>query len=109
MIDAAFVTNTVATLILAGMLLIPFANLLVGACVGGSIGGFAGFTAGVLIATAITFAEIVLTRGPRTSVGEVQNEPARPDADDAATIVYLDKSLPDAEDIALSEDRQQAA
>lgn len=109
MIDAEFVTNTVAALILAGMLLIPLVNLLVGACVGGSIGGFAGLAAGMLIGAAITFAEIVLTRGPRTSVGEVENEPARPDADDAATIVYLDKTLPDAEDIALSEARQQAA
>ncbi len=49
--------EAIATVILAGMMLIPLANLFVGVIVGASLGGAAGALAGFALAAAVTVAE----------------------------------------------------
>jgi hypothetical protein len=72
MASADFIANTAATLVLAGMMFLPFVNILVGSVVGGGIGGFAGFFVGALVAGMLTALEIwLLQRQPLTGGSEV--------------------------------------
>ncbi len=52
--------DAIATVILAGMMLIPIANLFVGAVVGASLGGLPGGIAGFVVAVAVTAVEKLL-------------------------------------------------
>jgi branched-subunit amino acid ABC-type transport system permease component len=49
--------DAIATIILGGMMLIPFANVIVGAIIGAGLGGPPGAAVGIALAIAITYAE----------------------------------------------------
>lgn len=68
-----FIANAVAALILAGMMFLPFVNILVGSVVGGGLGGFAGFFGGALLALILTGVEVrLLRRAPLSTAAEDQ-------------------------------------
>ena len=77
MASVELIANMVAVLILAGMMFLPFVNILVGGVVGGGLGGFAGFFGGALLALALTAFEVwLLRRAPLSaSENEVQTQP----------------------------------
>jgi hypothetical protein len=50
----AYATNTIATILLIGMMLVPLVNIATGAIVGIGVGGPAGGLVGVALAIAIT-------------------------------------------------------
>jgi hypothetical protein len=49
--------DTIAIVILAGMMLVPVVNIFVGVVVGAGLGGAAGVSAGLVLAVAVTAAE----------------------------------------------------
>jgi hypothetical protein len=69
--------DAIATVILAGMMLVPFLNVFVGAIVGAGLVGTPGAAAGVLLALAVTAAEKLIGdwRG-RFDVSSEVNDPA---------------------------------
>ena len=76
MASSEFIANTVAALILAGMMFLPFVNILVGSVVGGGLAGFAGFFGGALLAATLTAVEIwLLRRAPVTTEAEAEMQP----------------------------------
>jgi hypothetical protein len=54
--------NALATLVLFGMMLVPFVNIIVGAVVGGGLAGPQGMTFGILLALSITAAELYFAK-----------------------------------------------
>jgi hypothetical protein len=65
------IANTLASVILAGMMFVPFLNVLVGSVVGAGLAGYFGLLSGAAIAIMITAGEVALmqhsTRGERAA------------------------------------------
>jgi hypothetical protein len=70
MASGELIANMVAALILAGMMFLPFVNILVGGVVGGGVGGFGGFFGGALLALLLTAVEVWLLRRAPMSAAE---------------------------------------
>jgi hypothetical protein len=62
MLSVDFIANAVAALVLAGMMFLPFVNILVGGVVGGCLAGFAGIFGGAAFAVLLTAVEVWLLR-----------------------------------------------
>jgi hypothetical protein len=91
MASGELIANMVAALILAGMMFLPFVNILVGGVVGGGLGGFAGFFGGALLAFALTAVEVwLLRRAPLSAPKiELETEPQATASQVSRTIVGL--------------------
>ena len=63
-----FLANALATVLIVGLALVPFANLAVGTIIGGAAGGAAGFFIGGLLAVLVTAIEVILLQRPRESI-----------------------------------------
>ena len=74
--------DAIATIILMGMMLVPFVNVLVGAIVGSGLGGPPGCIAGIVLAIAITLAEKII--GDRRGWFRLACQPER-DANEIVT------------------------
>ncbi len=75
MASGEFIANTVAALILTGMMFLPFVNILVGSVVGGGLGGFAGFFGGALLAGVLTAFEVwMLQRQPLMGTADIPSQ-----------------------------------
>jgi hypothetical protein len=72
-----FIANTVAAFILAGMMFLPFVNILVGSVVGGGLGGVAGFLSGASLAVLLTAFEVWLLRREPLTVEAAAKIPAQ--------------------------------
>jgi len=60
MLSAELIVNGISIVILAGLALVPFVNVLVGTVVGGSLAGPIGLSVGALLALLITAVEVTL-------------------------------------------------
>lgn len=72
---AELITNGLASVILAGLMVVPFLNILVGSIIGAGVAGLPGLLIGAVLALVITAGWIAIMRGsrgtPRHRVAEV--------------------------------------
>jgi hypothetical protein len=83
---AELITNGLASVVLAGLMIVPFLNILVGSIVGAGLAGLPGLLMGATFSAAITAAWVAIPRSGRGAlrlrVAEVTTEvPARPSAE----------------------------